>query len=51
MAATEGRLEILHKVWEWADKKLTAEEINNTLLKPQIIREKFSFIWQQHKAR
>ena len=32
MATTQGRLEKLQKVWEWANKKLTREEINNKLL-------------------
>jgi len=32
MAADQGRLKLLQKVWEWANEKLTAEEINNKLL-------------------
>jgi hypothetical protein len=32
MAADQGRLEILQKVWDLANEKLTTEEINNTLL-------------------
>ena len=27
-----GKLEILQKVWEWANEKLTTEGINNKLL-------------------
>jgi hypothetical protein len=32
VAANRGGLEILQKVWEWANEKLTTEEINNKLL-------------------
>ena len=32
MAADMGRLEILQKLWEWANEKLATEEINNNLL-------------------
>jgi hypothetical protein len=32
MAADQGRLEILQKVWDLANEKLTTEEINNKLL-------------------
>jgi ankyrin repeat protein len=32
IAADQGRLEILQKVWEWANEKLTTEEINKKLL-------------------
>ena len=32
MAAEQGRLGILQKVWEWANEKLTTEEIKNELL-------------------
>jgi ankyrin repeat protein len=31
-AAYEGKLDILLQVWEWAEEKLTTEEINNKLL-------------------
>jgi hypothetical protein len=31
-AARKGELDILLQVWEWAEEKLTHEEINNTLL-------------------
>jgi len=27
-----GSLEVLKKVWEWAEKNLTSEEVNNKLL-------------------
>ena len=27
-----GKLEMLQRVWEWANEKLTTEEINNKLL-------------------
>jgi len=32
VAAYEGYLDIMLKVWEWAEEKLTIEEINNELL-------------------
>jgi endo-1,4-beta-D-glucanase Y len=32
MTANKGRLEILQKVWDWANEKLTTEEIINKLL-------------------
>ena len=32
MAAQYSILEILQKVWEWANEKLTSEKINNNLL-------------------
>jgi hypothetical protein len=32
MAADQGRLEILQKVWDLANEKLTTEEISNKLL-------------------
>jgi hypothetical protein len=32
MAVKWGGLELLQKVWEWANEKLTSEEINNILL-------------------
>jgi len=32
LAAKRGDLEKLKKVWEWAEEKLTTEEINNKLL-------------------
>ena len=31
-AAENGNLEILHKIREWAEEKLTTEEKNNKLL-------------------
>ena len=32
MAVKCGGLELLQKVWEWANEKLTSEELNNILL-------------------
>jgi len=32
MAAERGKLEILQKVWEWANEQLTGEEIKTNLL-------------------
>ena len=32
MAVKSGGLELLQKVWEWANENLTSEEINNNLL-------------------
>ena len=32
MEATEGQIEIFQNVWEWAEYKLTGEELNNKLL-------------------
>ena len=32
MAAQRGNLQTLQKVWDWAEEKLTTEEINNKLL-------------------
>jgi hypothetical protein len=32
MAANQGGQGILEKVWEWANEKLTKEDINNNLL-------------------
>ena len=32
MAAEWGNLEALQKLWEWAEEKLTTEEIKNKLL-------------------
>ena len=29
MAATESNLELLQNVWEWAEKKLKTQELNN----------------------
>ena len=29
LAAKMGNYKILHKMWEWAEKKLTTEEIKN----------------------
>jgi len=31
-AVFSGDLDILHKIWEWAEEKLTTEEINIKLL-------------------
>jgi hypothetical protein len=31
-AACKGNLDILLKVWEWAEEKLTTEDINNNFL-------------------
>jgi hypothetical protein len=31
-AACKGNLDILQKLWIWAEEKLSKEEINNTLL-------------------
>ena len=30
-AAEKCNLKLLHKIWEWAEEKLTTEEINNKL--------------------
>jgi len=32
VAAKWGNLQVLKKMWEWAEKNLTTEEINNNLL-------------------
>jgi len=32
LAAENGNVQVLHKLWEWVEKKLTREEINNKLL-------------------
>ena len=32
MVKKSGKLEILQRVWEWANEKLTTEEKNNKLL-------------------
>ena len=32
MAAEKGQLEMLHKLWEWAEEVLTQEELNNMFL-------------------
>jgi endo-1,4-beta-D-glucanase Y len=32
MAAAQGRLKMLQKIWEWANEKFTTEEINKKLL-------------------
>jgi len=29
MAAEKGQIELLHKLWEWAEEVLTQEELNN----------------------
>jgi ankyrin repeat protein len=31
-AACNGKLDVLLKVWNWAEEKLTTEELNNKLL-------------------
>ena len=50
MAAGRGRLEILEKVWEWSNEKLTTQEINNNLLLARDIKGNPSFIWHQISA-
>jgi quinol monooxygenase YgiN len=32
LAPERGHSDLLHKIWEWAEEKLTAEEMNNKLL-------------------
>jgi len=32
MTAEEGQIQVLHKLWEWAEKVLTQEELNNMFL-------------------
>jgi hypothetical protein len=32
MAAVKGRIEVLHKLWEWAKEVLTQEELSNMFL-------------------
>jgi uncharacterized protein YeeX (DUF496 family) len=32
MTTKEGRLKILQELWDWANEKLTTEEINNKIL-------------------
>jgi len=32
LAAENGNFGVLHKMWEWAEKKLTTEEINKKLM-------------------
>jgi hypothetical protein len=34
LAVERGNLSVLQKVWEWAEIKLTAEEINKLILAP-----------------
>jgi len=36
LATEEGNLDIFKKVWEWAEEKLTTEEIKNKLLDTDI---------------
>jgi len=43
MAANKGRLEISQKIWEWANEKLTTEQINNKLLFATDSWEKLSY--------
>jgi len=32
LAACGGKLEVMQKIWEWDQEKLTTQEINNTFL-------------------
>jgi len=44
MAEENGTVELLHKIWDWAKKLLTAEDWNNKLLLASDIKERTA--WQ-----
>jgi hypothetical protein len=50
LAAMGGRIERLQKLWEWANEKLTTEEIKINCYKAQTMRECPSGAWQQTTA-
>jgi len=39
LAAEKGNFKVLHKIFDWSEKKLTAEEMNNKLLLGTDIKE------------
>ena len=45
MATVEGNLEVLHKIWEWAEEELTNEEIKNRLLLGKDSEGKTAWHW------
>ena len=48
-AAENGKLEIVHKLWEWAKEVLTQEEVNNMLLGKDT-EKMTACTWQQGRA-
>jgi hypothetical protein len=43
MATSKGRLEILQKIRDWANEKLTTEQIKNNLYFPHLVGKKLSY--------
>jgi len=51
LAAWKGKLEHLHEIWKWAEKKLATEEVNNALLFSTEIYRRTAWDWAAYSGK